>query len=189
MYRALTWLAFQKQINLDDASALADLAQSAEISFSPDDSDGQLIFIAGDDVTEEIRSPGVSESVSQLAAHADVRSALVTRQRELAASESGVVMEGRDIGTVVFPNADVKVFLVASIEERAQRRVKDFAKDGVITSVADQIELMMKRDLTDSGREASPLVEAKDAVLIDTSKLSIDEQVEQVVSLARERMD
>ncbi|MCH7879347.1 MAG: (d)CMP kinase [candidate division Zixibacteria bacterium] len=188
MYRALTWLAIQKQINLDDASALADLAQSAQISFSPDNSGGQLVSIAGQDVTEEIRSPEVSECVSQLSAHVDVRSALVARQRELAASDTGVVVEGRDIGTVVFPNADLKVFLVASIEERAQRRVRDFAADGVVTSVADQIELMMKRDLADSGRDASPLVEAKGAALIDTSKLSIDEQVDKVVSLARERM-
>lgn len=188
MYRALTWLAIQKQINLDDASVLADLAQSAQISFSPDNSGGQLVSIAGQDVTEEIRSPEVSECVSQLSAHVDVRSALVARQRELAASDTGVVVEGRDIGTVVFPNADLKVFLVASIEERAQRRVRDFAADGVVTSVADQIELMMKRDLADSGRDASPLVEAKDAALIDTSKLSIDEQVDKVVSLARERM-
>lgn len=189
MYRALTWLALQKQIKFDNSSALSELAQSVQISFSPDNSGGQLVFIGGEDVTDAIRSPEVSEYVSQLSVHADVRAELVARQREMAASETGVVMEGRDIGTVVFPAANVKVFLVASIEERAQRRVKDFARDGVITSVADQIELMMNRDLEDSRREASPLVEAKDAVLIDTSKLSIDEQVDQVVSLARERMD
>ncbi|MFQ5607674.1 MAG: (d)CMP kinase [Candidatus Zixiibacteriota bacterium] len=188
MYRALTCLAIQKQIDSANSAALVELARASRISFASGDSGAQRVLIAGADVSEAIRTPEVSAGVSQVAAHSAVREALVERQRELAISETGVVMEGRDIGTVVFPEADVKVFLVASLEERAKRRVKDFAANGVKTNVQEQVDLIMRRDASDSEREASPLIKADDAIEVDTTRMSIDEQVSHIVRLSRERM-
>lgn len=191
MYRAVTLQAFQKQVSPEDGPALANLARQMKISFQPcgEPMEGsQRVLVDGVDVTAEIREPLVSAAVSRVSAQSELREALVEKQREYGKSAESVVAEGRDIGTVVFPEADLKVYLDASIDERARRRAAELQLSGVETTVEEQRLRISQRDETDSGREASPLREASDAVNIDTTGLTIDEQIERVTELARERM-
>lgn len=173
MYRAVTYLAVVHEAHFSDEKKLVALIKKYPITFQQT-TKGQLVFVDGQDVTEEIRSQQVTTAVSEVAAHALVREELVQQQRILAEA-GGVVMDGRDIGTTVLPNAEVKIFLVASVEERAQRRYKENQAKGFEASFEELKAAIAKRDYLDSNREVSPLIQAKDAVLVDTTGMSIEQ--------------
>ena len=183
MYRAVALWAMRRQIGLDDMHRLEQLAAQADIRFEP----GQrTVLLNGEDVTEAIRAPGVSEAASRVSAVPGVRRALVAQQRKIGA-EAPVVMEGRDIGTVVFPEAQMKVFLDARPEVRAERRSKELQEKGERVVVEDLAREIRERDHRDASRADSPLMQAPDAVYLDTTLLSIDEVVAEVLKLVRNR--
>lgn len=178
MYRTVTLKAMREQVALDDPTALAEMLKHTEITFKPGNPE-QLVFLDGQEVTMAIRQPDVTNNVSTVAAQGTVRTDLTERQRQIAEA-GGIVMDGRDIGTSVLPNAEVKIFLVASVEERAQRRFKDNAEKGINTPIdvlRDEIET---RDRKDSTRAISPLTQAADAIRLDTTSLSINEVVDKI---------
>ena len=183
MYRAIGWKAAHDGLPLDDEAAVADLARRASLIV-----EGGVVSIDGHDVTHAIRTPEIDRAATAVAKLPRVREVLVSRQRE-AAAEGGVVMEGRDIGTVVLPNADVKVYLDASPAERARRRANDPAHTGSRSSQAAVAEAIQARDTSDLTRAASPLTLASDAVHIDTTNMPIRDVVEQVLTLAREKLN
>ncbi|MBN1541041.1 (d)CMP kinase [candidate division KSB1 bacterium] len=187
MYRALTWLALEKQVDVRDETALANLADEAKIVLRESDSGAPLIFVNECDVTQAIRLPRVTNAISPIAANPRVREILVQKQRQMA-DRGGLVAEGRDMGTVVFPNAHLKIYLIAPNEVRAQRRMEELAAKGVKADFDSVYRDILKRDYTDSTREHSPLRRPDDAVDIDTGELTIEEQVEMVVRLAEKRM-
>jgi cytidylate kinase len=184
MYRAIALLALESGVALDDAAALGKLAAGADIRFVPSPN-GNRLLLNGRDVTEAIRSPEVTRASSLVSTHAEVRTRLVERQRALGA-EGGVVMEGRDIGTVVFPNADLKIFFDATPEVRGQRRLKD-VESAQQASAASVLNEITARDLRDQTRAVSPLVPATDAVRIDTTRLTAEQVVEQVLKLVESK--
>ena len=177
MYRAVTLLAIERGLDLGDGEAIARAAEEAALELG--DPPGS-VRLDGRDVSAEIRGPAVSAGVSEVSAHPAVRALLRARQREWVEQRGGGVVEGRDIGTVVFTDAPVKVFLTANPEERARRRAEELGTD-VETVLRDQA----LRDAQDEEREHSPLVRAGDAVELDTSGLTIDEVVGRIVDLAR----
>lgn len=178
MYRALTHQAIEKNIEVTDEKRLVELLKELTISFEPN-GDNQKVFVNGQEVTETIRLPNVTNLVSAVSAHGEVRTELVKRQQEIAA-HGGVVMDGRDIGTAVLPTAEVKIFLVASVDERAQRRYKENISKGITTSLEILKQEIADRDYKDSHREVSPLIQAEDAILLDTTSLSIEQVVEKI---------
>lgn len=181
MYRAVAWKAHAEGIALDDEPAVAALAERATFS-----QDGGTIAIDGYDVSRAIRTPEMDQSAARVARLAAVRAVLVARQRALGQA-GGVVMEGRDIGTVVFPDADVKVYLDAAAEERARRRAADEAHTGGrLASVDGLRNQMVARDESDSTRPVAPLQLASDAVYVDTTGLDADQVFEQVLGLVRQ---
>lgn len=180
MYRAITYLAMMNQVAFSDEKKIVDLIAEYPIRFEQVPA-GQRVFVNQTDITEEIRSQAVTQAVSEVAAHQLVREKLVEIQQKLGET-GGVVMDGRDIGTTVLPNAEVKIFLVASVEERAQRRFIENQAKGFSASFEELKEAIAKRDYLDSHREVSPLVQAEDAILVDTTGMSI----EQVVSRVKE---
>ena len=182
MYRAVGWKARFEHLSLDDESAVADLAERARIVV-----EGDVVSIDGHDVTRTIRSPEIDRAATAVARLPRVRQALVRRQREEGRS-GGVVMEGRDIGTVVFPDADVKIYLDASAEERARRRAADPAHSGGAAGQAAVAEAIEARDQSDTTRTASPLTLAPDAVHIDTTNLSIQQVVDRVMRIVNGRL-
>lgn len=185
MYRAVTYLAMKKNI-LNSSEEVIKLAENSDINLQF--IDGKTIVKIGDkDITDLIRSHEVNYKVSQISKLPGVRKALVKKQREMSESGQGVVMEGRDIGTVVFPNADVKIFLTASIDERSFRRAKEYEDNNDSISVDEIKKNLMDRDMLDSTREVSPLIKADEAVEVDTSKVSIDEQVEIILNEVRKK--
>ena len=186
MYRALTWLALEKGIPAGDHEALGRLARRADIRFSRNESGKQLTWCQDTDVTEAIRTPLISNQVSKIAAVPEVREALVERQRSMACCQD-VVMDGRDIGTVVLPDAECKIFLTASVEERARRRLRELERAGEPVSLEKLAREISERDERDSRREASPLRRAKDAVLLDTTDLSFQQVVDRIVELAEKK--
>lgn len=186
MYRAVTYKAMQAGIQLEDAVALEAMLRTTEIKLRPSN-EGQLVFVDGDNVSASIRSNEVTANVSQVAAHANIREILVAMQKQLA-EEGGVVMDGRDIGTHVLPNAELKIFMSASVEERARRRHLDNEKRGIPSSIEKLKEEIALRDKLDSEREASPLIQAEDALFLDTTELSIDEAATTILNLAKEKM-
>src|SRR5262245_35204804 len=175
MYRAVGWKALRDAIPLDNETAVADLAERAAIDVSD-----AAVTIDGADVTRAIRTPEIDRAAAAVARLPRVRAVLVDRQRQLG-TDGGIVMEGRDIGTVVFPNADVKVYLDASPEERARRRATDPAHSGGPSAVSDVATLLTARDELDRTRTASPLYAASDAVVVDTTGKSIDAVVREVM--------
>ena len=182
MYRAVAWRAQQLGVPLDDAAAVTRVAEAAQFDLG----DG-AIAVDGHDVTSAIRTPDMDKAAALVARNAAVRDVLVARQRALGAG-GGVVMEGRDIGTVVFPAADVKIYLDASPEERARRRAADPAHaSGRAGDVAHVAVDLAARDRSDSTRSVAPLVKADDAVYIDTTGVSIEDVVAQVLALVRGR--
>ncbi|MCM3358820.1 MULTISPECIES: (d)CMP kinase [unclassified Psychrobacillus] len=186
MYRAITYKALQLNINLQDGSKLTELLKDTSIELKPS-SKGQLVFLDNVEVTDQIRSKEVTSNVSVVAAHADLREEMVKRQIEMGKS-GGVVMDGRDIGTHVLTNAELKIFMSASVEERANRRFLENEKRGIHTSLEELIHDIALRDKLDSEREASPLIKAKDAIFIDTTSLTIHEVSNKIMQLAKERM-
>lgn len=182
MYRAVGWKALREAIALDDEAGIAGLAQRAEIVV-----EGGVVSIDGHDVTRAIRTPEIDKAAASVARLPRVREVLVARQRALGA-EGGVVMEGRDIGTVVFPNADLKVYLDASAEERARRRANDPAHTGSQSGQAAVAAAIQARDTSDTTRTVSPLTLAADAVHIDTTDLPIDDVVDRVLALVRAKL-
>ena len=179
MYRAVGWKALHDNIPLDDEPALAALAQRANIVV-----EGGRTSIDGHDVTAAIRTPEIDKAASSVARMPRVREVLVSRQRRMA-EQGGIVMEGRDIGTVVFPDADLKIYLDASAEERARRRMNDPAHSGGQAGQAAVAASIEARDRSDTTRTASPLTMAADAVLIDTTGIPIQQVVERVMALVR----
>lgn len=181
MYRAITYKALSNHVNIKDELALLNLLHNTEISFEKAE-EGQRVFLDGEEVTDDIRQNNVTNTVSVVAAHAKVRSELVKRQQEMA-KNNGVVMDGRDIGTVVLPDSDLKIFLVASVRERAERRHKENKSKGIFSDLEQLKKDIAERDYKDSTRDTSPLKQADDAVRIDTTKLTIDEVVESIKKL------
>jgi cytidylate kinase len=176
MYRAVALVALRSGIDLADAGRLELLARGADIRFEPG---GSRVLLNAEDVTEAIRKPEVSPAASKVSAIPGVRRALVEKQRQMGAAGS-VVMEGRDIGTVVFPNAAVKIFLDANPGVRAARRVRELEEKGTAPPAAEVAREIRERDRRDSTRADSPLTQAPDAVRLDTTALSLD-QVEQAI--------
>lgn len=188
MYRALTALALDRGVPLADGQALARLARECPVTFEyePGSAFARAVVICGNDVTRRIREPDVDAAVSAVARVPAVREAMVEQQRRLAA-EGDVVVEGRDIGSVVFPHAEVKVFLTASPAERARRRRLDLASAGHEVELDEVLARLEQRDFADSTRETSPLERAPDAWLLDTTGLGVDEVVELIVRHAGDR--
>jgi cytidylate kinase len=185
MYRAVTHAALEHGLSLKDSAAIGELAQTLPIDISLNrDGSGTRVSIDGSDVTSHLRSQPVEDAVSIVSRVAAVRDALVPRQRQFA-EQQPIVMAGRDIGTVVLPDADLKVYLDATIEERARRRYADFLAAGNEVSQEIVLEDIRRRDRIDSEREVSPLRPADDAVIIDTDGLSLDEVMDRVIALVR----
>lgn len=184
MYRAVTWLALHQGLATSDEAALTSLAAAEPVEFRYVDgaSIATGVCIGSHDVTAEVRSPEVDAAVSAVSAVGGVRSALVEQQRVLAAKQD-TVAEGRDIGTVVFPTAEVKVYLTASAEERARRRKSDLAAQGHAVEQGAVQESLERRDTHDSTRAISPLEAASDATLLDTTGLDVEQVVDAIVTL------
>jgi cytidylate kinase len=182
MYRAVGWKAIRDAVPLDDEAAVAALAEHSRIDLT-----SQGVTIDDADVTRAIRTPEIDRAAAAVARLPRVRGVLVDRQRQLGTG-GGIVMEGRDIGSVVFPNADVKVYLDASPEERARRRAVDPAHSGVPAAVSDVATLLTQRDEQDRTRTASPLLAAEDAVIVDTTGKGVDEVVSEVMAVVRSKM-
>jgi len=180
MYRAVGWKALRERIPLDDEEAVARVAETP-LEISP-----ARVAIGGHDVTRDIRTPEIDRAATSVARLPRVRTVLVARLREMGA-RGEIVMEGRDIGTVVFPNADVKVYLDAAPEERARRRASDPAHTGGPVAVADVGTLLAERDRIDSTRSASPLYAAPDAIVVNTTGMGVDEVVRDVLRIVREK--
>ena len=188
MYRALTLKALRGHVDLDDENRLAGLAEKMRLDteYAPRRRPPYRVFMDGEDVTSAIRSREVSAHVSRVSSHPGVRRELVRKQRSLA-KQGGVVVEGRDVGTVVFPSADLKIFITASVRERARRRHQDMRKEGYEVSLKTVEQEMVRRDHLDSTREHNPLRRAPDAVLVDTTGKTVSQVVGRLLRLARER--
>lgn len=187
MYRSVTYLAIQHQVSFDDEATLVGLIKQYPITFKQTEQ-GQRVIVGNVDVTEAIRQPDVTNNVSTVSAHGKVREQLVRQQQKIA-ENGGVVMDGRDIGTAVLPDAEVKIFLVASVLERAERRFKENQTKGIMTDFETLKEEIEQRDYLDSHREVSPLKQAEDAIRIDTTGKSIEEVVvaiQEVIQSKRE---
>lgn len=178
MYRAVTFLSIKKKLNSD--KEITELAESVNIKLKFDNGFTEVI-VDDTDITDELRSYEVNKKVSDVSKIEGVRKALVKKQREYASRNKGIVMEGRDIGTVVFPNADVKIFLTATLDQRVERRAKEYESKGIDIAVENIKENLIRRDRIDSTRDVSPLVKADDAVEIDTSSVTIQEQVDLIL--------
>ena len=187
MYRAATYIALKNQISPDEPSQLLELLEQYPISFGRAETGEQLVFVGDVDVTNPIRENEVTNAVSAFAAIPVVREKLVALQQEIARL-GGIVMDGRDIGTVVLPQAELKIFLVASVDERAERRYKENLSKGIETDLEILKEEIAARDYKDSHRETSPLKQAEDAIYLDTTGLSILEVVEKIKSEAQKHL-
>ena len=187
MYRAVALKSMRKNIGFDDASAeqLVVLARATRIDLRAVDG-SQQVLLDGEDVTSAIRTPEVAQAASKVAVNPGVRHVLVAEQRR-AGEAGGVVMEGRDIGTVVFPDAQLKIFLTASPEIRAQRRWREHQQKGDSIDLARTLDEIHERDRRDRGRTTSPLVQAEDAVLVDSTAMEAEEVARLVAMLARDR--
>ncbi|PGT87154.1 (d)CMP kinase [Bacillus sp. AFS040349] len=186
MYRALTFKALQEGIDLKDEKAVADILSKMKIELYPS-KEGQLVMINGENVSDVIRTNEVTNNVSFVAMHSLVREEMLKRQRQLAI-EGGVVMDGRDIGTHVLPNAELKIFLRASVEERAKRRHEENMKKGFSSNYEQLKQEIANRDKLDSEREVAPLKKAEDAIEIDTTALSIQDVVRKIEDYLEERL-
>lgn len=182
MYRAITLLAIRKKISIDNIAELAQIAEKAKIEFVNEEGFSQLIICDGENITDNIRSTEVNEKVSVISAIKEVREKLINNQRRIA-ENSNVVMDGRDIGTIVLPNAKIKIFLTASLEERSKRRAKEMKAKGMEFEFDNLQQEIALRDKMDSERVLSPLKPAKDAVIIDSTKLTIEQVVEKILQL------
>ena len=188
MYRAITWVASQRGVAVEDETTVTKLAETVAIDVRPpsvDDGRGYDVLVGGKDITWEIRRPEVDAIVSVVSAYPGVRRALSAQQRRIG-MRGKVVMVGRDIGTVVLPEADLKIYLDASVEERARRRYVELQARGENAKLEDILEAMRMRDQIDSTRDVAPLRPASDAVLIDSDNLDLDQVLAQVERLVRQ---
>lgn len=176
MYRAVTWFALEEKLELENSKALKDAVDRIDLKITP-----TQIFVSGIDVSEAIRMPEVSRNVSVVSMDAYVRERMVALQRKIASGQS-VIMDGRDIGTVVLPDANYKFFLVADPKERAMRRLLELEAKGVVSSLDEMTEEIIRRDKLDSSRDVSPLRKADDAIEIDTTHLTIQGVVDKILS-------
>ena len=182
MYRMIALYSLENNVNLEDKVAIENMLKNTKLDIV-----GNQFFLNGKDVSDEIRTPRVSAVVSPVAAIREVRVKLVDLQREISLGKR-TILDGRDIGTVVFPKADVKIYLVASPEERAKRRLKEYEQKGVEADYESVLASIKERDHIDSTREESPLMKAEDAHEIDSSTLSIDEVVEEISKYIDEKI-
>lgn len=187
MYRAMTYLAIKNNV-LNNFEMLLQLAKNSNLNLQFINGKTE-VELNGENITDEIRSLKVNEHVSEISKIKEIRKLMVKMQREMGRKAKGVVMEGRDIGTVVFPDADVKIFLTASIDARADRRAKEFIKNGTKVIIDDIKNNLQRRDKIDSSRDTSPLTKAPDAVEIDTTKVTIDEQVNLILDEVKKAAD
>lgn len=181
IYRSLAVAAFQENIELNQEVMLSKLAENLELRFEARDGEVK-VFLNNQEITKNIRSEEAGNTASKIAVFQLVRAALLARQRAFA-QPRGLVADGRDMGTVVFPEAWLKIFLTASIEERAKRRYKQLKKKGIDTPLSDLITALNERDVRDRSRAVAPLQPASDAIIIDTSHLSVDEVINQIMHL------
>ena len=181
MYRATTYAAKKNHVAYDDDQGLKEMLEKTEIRFVPAEPE-QKVFVNETEVTKTISLPEIANNVSTVSAQKSVRADLTERQRMIA-EQGGIVMDGRDIGTTVLPNAEVKIFLVASVHERAVRRFKENVEKGIDTPLDVLEKEIEERDYKDSHRKISPLTQAKDAVLVDTTSLSIEEVVAKIMEI------
>ena len=192
MYRSVAYTALSRGVDLDDEAAIEDLARSIDIRFTSATGEDTKISIDGVDASKEIRTPQVDANVSKVSAYPGVRSAMLIHQRR-AAEDADIVAEGRDIGTVVFPHAEVKVFLTADPHERTRRRViqrhvgESLSRDAIEAEVDETLAALKRRDKLDASREVAPLVPAEDAVHIDSTSHSIAEVVSMIEQLIAEK--
>lgn len=187
MYRAVTWLALERGLDIRDEFAVTALAEEAQIDVAPaSKADGRTsdVLVNGQDITWEIRSRNVDANVSPVSVYRGVRSALTEQQRRIG-QRGKVVMVGRDIGTVVLPDADLKIYLDASAEERAKRRYAEILARGGKADYEEILKVVRERDRIDSTRAVAPLKAADDAVVVDSDKLTADEVFEQVLALVK----
>ncbi|RKX26000.1 MAG: (d)CMP kinase [Candidatus Zixiibacteriota bacterium] len=183
MYRALTWLALKNNVAPSDASKLKVLAEAIDIQFVTKE-DANRVYINGEEITEEIRSPKVTQHVSEVSAHPGVRKVMVHQQQEMG-KKGGVVAEGRDTTTVVFPEAHAKLYLDASVTTRAERRLVDLARMGISTTLEELVADIERRDKYDSERKHSPLRRAHDAYVVNTTNCTIEEQVDRILTILK----
>lgn len=186
MYRSVTWAVLHNHIDVNNQKGVEALLPELDLTMEASD-DSCKVFIAGQDVTDFIRTPQVNNAVSIVASYKGVRQYLVERQR-LMAEAGGVILDGRDIGSVVLPNAELKIYLTASVEARAMRRyleVKGTVNEQTLEDIKDSV---MQRDDMDKNRKESPLIQVEDAVLVDSSEMTFDETVEHILHLVQERI-
>ena len=186
MYRSVTWAVLHNHIDVNNQKAVEALLPELDLTMEASE-DSCKVFIAGQDVTDFIRTPQVNNAVSIVASYKGVRQYLVERQR-LMAEAGGVILDGRDIGSVVLPNAELKIYLTASVEARAMRRyleVKGTVNEQTLEDIKDSV---MQRDDMDKNRKESPLIQVEDAVLVDSSDMTFDETVEHILHLVQERI-
>ncbi len=183
MYRAFTWYCLSQGLDCQNKDACCAVIPDVKIELKPNN----IVLCNGIDITKEIRMPNVSGNVSYIASYKDIRLALVDQQRAMAETSS-VIMDGRDIGTYVLPNAEVKIFQIASVETRAKRRFKENTEKGIPCTYEDIVADVKKRDYIDSHREFAPLKPAEDSFELDTSNLSIDEVVNEVIRIIDEKI-
>lgn len=185
MYRAVAYLAAQRRLHPEDEEALRNLCSDLRIDLIATDA-GLKVYAMGEEVTQQIRTPEISKLTPLVAASPAVRAAMLLLQRKLGES-GGVVLEGRDIGTVVFPDAQVKFFLSASAEERGRRRYTELQQQGLKADLHETIAAVRERDQADMNRTEAPLKQAEDAVVIDSTRMTIDEVLTLMENLVRER--
>lgn len=182
MYRAFTWFVLHKGLDPQSEEQRRSLIPEVDIDLAEDGG----VFVCGHDVTRAIREPAVSANVSYIASYKAIRLALIDLQRELG-KKGNVVMDGRDIGSYVLPNADVKIFQIASVETRARRRYLENVEKGISTSYEEVVADVKKRDYIDSHRDFDPLVQAEDAIPLDTSEMDIEEVVDAILRIVEEK--
>lgn len=182
MYRALAWAVRERGIPFDDVEAVCRLSQEVELRLQTDGEMGTRVFVGTQEVTDTIRTPEISSLTSPLSALPCVRHRMATLQKRMGA-EGGVVMEGRDIGTVILPEAAVKVFLTASPAQRARRRQAELVARGIVTDLATLQREITERDARDGSRDVAPMVPASDAISLDSDQLSIDQVVAKILAL------
>ncbi|MEQ9221528.1 MAG: (d)CMP kinase [Cyclobacteriaceae bacterium] len=185
MYRATTYYFLQNDIDLSNQDQVSKALESIDIQFKIDGSGNSQVLLNGTFAEEFIRTMEVNQHVSEVSAVSSVRRAMVSQQRQIGA-EKGVVMDGRDIGTVVFPDAELKVFMTASLKVRAERRQKELKEKGIAEELSVISSNLMSRDKADSSRADSPLVQADDAIVVDTTRLTFNDQVDKIVKLAEQ---
>jgi len=183
MYRAVALKIIKSNINPSNEKAVSELIKAIKINFETE-GDSLKVMLDGEDVTEAIRTIEVTNLSSEISTIQSVRETLVDLQKKLGKG-GGIVMEGRDIGTVVLPNADVKIFLIASLQERTKRRHLELQKKGIEKDLYELEKEILARDVRDASRNNSPLKKADDAIELDTTSLSIDDQVNEIVSIAK----